>query len=604
MSQHAPPSGSAPGSDRRPSTQPDRGAPSAPAPRQGHSAHGFDPVSLRTAVDVPSAEARLAALGQSRSTSALGERADLLRTLGRLDEALAIAEEAFRLAHFTGDRADSTAARIRRAHVFREQGKLERALNDLHTSRITASTEEWRELEAAAAELEGYTLFDLGRHDEARDVLSQALLAYEATGAPRDRIDELRSAIDGVVPRLPARAPDRSSRSPPPRRPRHRPAADPAPPRGRRPHRRRQPRRRRRATPAPATRTPSTLSGPITSVPATASTDPARHRPVDRGHRPRRQPLEPASAPGPRSRSPSPSPRCLPAPTPASGARSPASPRTPPGHRDRDRARLVVDAPAHDDEDRNETTRRGTTGVTGSSTGCRATTSRPPGRSRGGDRRLLPVVHAAHEGEPGHAHGREHGREPGHGTAPRARGPASAAGSTGPLTAGRPRPGAALGRRPDRPAPRPCRVDLRFDNAKTRAGLCDYGKKRITSRGTSRAGTTTTRSTRCCCTRSRTPSPGRARATVRAGRATAAELGYVGGRLHDGAIAVRARALGRRLRRRATSTSATGSRSGRSPAVAARGGTTRPTSSAGRSGRSEARLRGPSCCADRPDEPA
>ncbi|WP_423921917.1 hypothetical protein ACPEEZ_01705 [Frigoribacterium sp. 2-23] len=171
-------------------------APIAPSRRSGES---FDPIALRPAVDVAAAEARLAQLGQSRSTAALGERADLLRTLGRLDEALAIAEEAFRLAHFTGDRADSTQARIRRAHVFREQGRLERALNDLHTSHITATTEEWRDLEAAAAELEGYTLFDLGRIEEARAALGDALTAYEAAGAPRERTDGLRAAIEGMM---------------------------------------------------------------------------------------------------------------------------------------------------------------------------------------------------------------------------------------------------------------------------------------------------------------------------------------------------------------------------------------------------------------------
>ncbi|GAA4674536.1 tetratricopeptide repeat protein [Frondihabitans cladoniiphilus] len=173
------------------------GAPVVPTGAQA-PAH-FDPVSLRPAVDADAIEARLAELGASRSTSALGERADLLRMLGRLDEALAISEEAFRLAHFTGDRADSTAARIRRAYVFKEQGRLERALNDLHTSRISAATEEWHELEAAAAELEGYTLFDLHRYEEAQAALTVALNAYEKAGAPAERTNGLRVAIEGVA---------------------------------------------------------------------------------------------------------------------------------------------------------------------------------------------------------------------------------------------------------------------------------------------------------------------------------------------------------------------------------------------------------------------
>jgi len=196
MSQHDSHPGSATGSTRPRSVPPGSPAPSARASRP---VGGVEPISLRGAVDVRAAEARLAALGQSRSTSALGERADLLRTLGRLDEALAIAEEAFRLAHFTGDRADSTAARIRRAHVLREQGKLERALGDLHTSRITASTEEWRELEATAAELEGYTLFDLGRIDESSEALDAALTAYAQAGVARDRLEALRSVVDELM---------------------------------------------------------------------------------------------------------------------------------------------------------------------------------------------------------------------------------------------------------------------------------------------------------------------------------------------------------------------------------------------------------------------
>jgi len=362
MSPHAPSSGSAPGSDRRPSTQPDRGAPSAPAPRQGHSAHGFDPVSLRTAVDVPSAEARLAALGQSRSTSALGERADLLRTLGRLDEALAIAEEAFRLAHFTGDRADSTAARIRRAHVFREQGKLERALNDLHTSRITASTEEWRELEAAAAELEGYTLFDLGRHDEARDTLSQALLAFEATGAPRDRIDDLRSALDGVVraylagtgPVEPVAAPA-PTEAPAPAAPRPRGVdaliGGGSPVGG-------------AGDARPGDTNPVDLSGPITSVPATASADPAGTGPSTGGTGHAGSPWSPRQPPAP-VEEPEPEPALPPRADASLWSKISGLAANAAGHRDRERA-TVVDAPAHDDEDRNEDDPRpGTTGVTG-----------------------------------------------------------------------------------------------------------------------------------------------------------------------------------------------------------------------------------------------
>ena len=85
MSEHDTRNGTAPRAGR-PQGTPQR----TPAP--AGSGASFVPVTLRPAVDVDAAEACLAALGQSRSTTALGERADLLRTLGRLDEALAIAE--------------------------------------------------------------------------------------------------------------------------------------------------------------------------------------------------------------------------------------------------------------------------------------------------------------------------------------------------------------------------------------------------------------------------------------------------------------------------------------------------------------------------------
>jgi tetratricopeptide (TPR) repeat protein len=346
MSQHDPSHGSASGSARP------GGAPEGRA-RIGHSGAGFDPVSLRTAVDVGAAEARLAALGQSRSTSALGERADLLRTLGRLDEALAIAEEAFRLAHFTGDRADSTAARIRRAHIFREQGKLERALNDLHTSRITASTEEWHELEAAAAELEGYTLFDLGRHDEAQEALQQALVAFEGTGAPRDRVDGLRRAIEGVLraylsgtgPVEPvSAAPAASSPVTAPA------AATPAAPAG-----------SSDADARPGDTNPVDLSRPSDAlVPTAVPADDVRPAAVAPGSAPAGswRPSQPAPAGDPQPELPPRADASL--WSKISGLAATAS-----AHRERtERAERAADA-AHGDGDDGADTRRGATGVTG-----------------------------------------------------------------------------------------------------------------------------------------------------------------------------------------------------------------------------------------------
>lgn len=159
----------------------------------------FAPISLRPAVDVDAVHQRLRDLGQSRSTDALAERAELLRLLGRLDESLVIAEEVFRLAMFTGERQDKVAARIRRAHVLHDLGRHDRAASEAALARDTAATEEWPELEGAAAEIEGWSLFENDRFDEARAALSRAYQAFRQAGAPSERTDALRTAVEAAM---------------------------------------------------------------------------------------------------------------------------------------------------------------------------------------------------------------------------------------------------------------------------------------------------------------------------------------------------------------------------------------------------------------------
>lgn len=159
----------------------------------------FAPISLRPAVDADAVQQRLRDLGQSRSTDALAERAELLRLLGRLDESLVVAEEVFRLTMFTGERSDKVAARIRRAHVLHDLGRHERAATEAAMARDTARTEEWPELEGAAAELEGWSLFELSRFDEARSALSRAYQAFRQAGAPSERTEALRTAVEAAL---------------------------------------------------------------------------------------------------------------------------------------------------------------------------------------------------------------------------------------------------------------------------------------------------------------------------------------------------------------------------------------------------------------------
>ncbi len=157
---------------------------------------GYDPDTLRELVDRAAAEARLRELGDGRSTAALGERAELLRLLGRNGEALVAAEQAFRLAHFSGDREQLAAARLRRARVFQHQGELDRALAEMTAVREAASLEDWASLEGSAAYSSGRVMFELGRFAEARVAFGAALDIRSGSEAPRDEVESARFALE------------------------------------------------------------------------------------------------------------------------------------------------------------------------------------------------------------------------------------------------------------------------------------------------------------------------------------------------------------------------------------------------------------------------
>ncbi len=156
---------------------------------------GYDPQTLREIVDERAVSARLAKLGDSRSTAALGEKADLLRMLGRLSESLALAEQAFRLSYFGGDREELTRARLRRAQVFQYQGKSQHALTEMVASRATSAVEGWESLEARAAQLVGTVMFELGRLDEAKECFADALTIRVRIDAPASQVESSRFAL-------------------------------------------------------------------------------------------------------------------------------------------------------------------------------------------------------------------------------------------------------------------------------------------------------------------------------------------------------------------------------------------------------------------------
>lgn len=154
--------------------------------------------TFREQTDEKAARARLEELGTARSTDAVAERAELLRVLGRLDEALATAEESYRLAFFTGDRETVTEARLRRARVLHDQGSLERAITEVKACRQSARTEGWGELESTALFQQASLSVDLGRLEDAKTALVELIELRTAQRAPHEQLQSLNSALEYI----------------------------------------------------------------------------------------------------------------------------------------------------------------------------------------------------------------------------------------------------------------------------------------------------------------------------------------------------------------------------------------------------------------------
>lgn len=175
--------------------------------------------TLREPADEAAALLRLEQLGTARNTTAVAERAELLRVLGRLDEALATAEESYRLAFFTGDREFVVSTRLSRARVLHDRGTLDRALAEVSACRQSARTEGWGELEATSLYQQASILVDLARFAEAQTALTDLIELRTAQRAPHDQLTALGTALEMVMRRvlavpLPGDAPESSPSAP------------------------------------------------------------------------------------------------------------------------------------------------------------------------------------------------------------------------------------------------------------------------------------------------------------------------------------------------------------------------------------------------------
>jgi tetratricopeptide (TPR) repeat protein len=156
---------------------------------------GYDLITLREKVDEDAALGRLDELGELRSIDALGEKVGLLRILGRLDDALDVANEAVRQSRFTGDREQLIRARVRRAQVLQFLGKLDPALVDLTDCVDEALAHGWEDTEAFALQHRGKVHFDLHDYPAARSDFNDALKIRIRIKAPSEQVDSSMVAI-------------------------------------------------------------------------------------------------------------------------------------------------------------------------------------------------------------------------------------------------------------------------------------------------------------------------------------------------------------------------------------------------------------------------
>jgi tetratricopeptide (TPR) repeat protein len=160
--------------------------------------HGYDPVTLREVVVERECRDRLEELGDQRSLPALLERVWLLKVLGRLDDALEVADLTVRTARMAGTRKDLLRARILHATVLQFRGSLAAAEQELTTCALEAEGAGWASIAAFAYQHRGKVHYDAEDFDAARADFKRALFARQSIAAPDDQLESTLLAIDAA----------------------------------------------------------------------------------------------------------------------------------------------------------------------------------------------------------------------------------------------------------------------------------------------------------------------------------------------------------------------------------------------------------------------
>lgn len=156
---------------------------------------GYDQTALRNAVDVGAVARRLRQLGRERSLAAVSERAWLLESIGRLDDALTAASEAVTLARASGSRDRVAEARLLRASVIQTRGDLHTALRECTGIIAESRSNDWVELWAHALQQRGTVHFALGQWHEACVDFTVAVELCREAELPAEQLEAAEIAL-------------------------------------------------------------------------------------------------------------------------------------------------------------------------------------------------------------------------------------------------------------------------------------------------------------------------------------------------------------------------------------------------------------------------
>ncbi|WP_217182937.1 hypothetical protein [Streptomyces sp. AC495_CC817] len=159
---------------------------------------GYDQDTLRELVDLDECAARLAEIENQRSLPSLLERVWLLKVLGRLDEALDLADATVRQARMAGTRKDVLRARVLHATVLQFRGAHAAAEQELATCADEAEGQRWLSIAAFAHQHHGKNAYEAGDYDTARESFKRSLFLRREAGAEDRELETALLAIDAA----------------------------------------------------------------------------------------------------------------------------------------------------------------------------------------------------------------------------------------------------------------------------------------------------------------------------------------------------------------------------------------------------------------------